>query len=84
MKTTYTVKLGLTGLTPTDLVEKGRTLVKKCTSNINLTLPATFLALLTAALDALETANIAVGDNGGRQDRLVRAQRVRDVEMILR
>ena len=84
MKQVYVVKLGLNGLTPTALVEKGRNLVEKCTGNANLTLPATFLTDLGAACDALEQANLAVRDNGGRQDHVTRDARVADVENLVR
>lgn len=84
MKQVYIVKLGLIGLTPTALVEKGRTLVEKCTGNTDLTLPANFLTDLGAACTALEQANIAVRDNGGRADHVTRAARVVDVENLIR
>lgn len=84
MKQVYIVKLGLIGLTPTALVEKGRTLVEKCTGNTNVTLPTNFLTDLGAACTALEQANIAVRDNGGRADHVTRAARVADVENLIR
>lgn len=84
MKQVFIVKLGLEGLTPTALVEKGRTLVEKCTGNANLTLPANLLTDLGAACDALEQANLAVRDNGGRQDHVTRDARVVDVQDLIR
>ncbi|WKZ65794.1 MAG: hypothetical protein QY325_13620 [Flavobacteriales bacterium] len=84
MKQVYVVKLGLIGLTPTALVEKGRNLVEKCTGNANLTLPANLLTDLGAACDALEQANLAVRDNGGRQDHVTRDARVADVQDVVR
>ncbi len=78
------VKLGLDGLTPTALVEKGRNLVEKCTGNANVTLPAAFLTDMTAAVDALEAANLKVLANGGREDHLTRNERKRDVEEFVR
>ena len=84
MKQLYSVKLGLDGLTPTALVEKGRNLVEKCTGNADLTLPANLLTDLGAACDALEQANLAVRDNGGRQDHVTRDARVQDVENLVR
>jgi len=84
MTQVFLVKLGLEGLTPTALVEKGRNLVMSCTGNANLTLPANFLTDLGAACTALEQANIAVRDNGGRQDHLIRDGRVRNVEDLIR
>ena len=84
MKNVFVVKLGLERLTPTDLVEKGRNLVAKCTGNPNVTPPGTFLTDMTAGLDALEAANIAVRDNGGRVDTLTRNERVKDVQEFIR
>lgn len=84
MQQVYIVKLGLSGLTPTALMEKGRNLVEKCTGNADLTLPASFLTDLGAACTALEHDNIAVRDNGGRQDHVTRDARVRDVEALVR
>jgi hypothetical protein len=84
MQAVFTVKLGLIGLTAADLVEKGRNLVKGCTANPDVVLPPGFLAQLSAACDALEEANLAVRDNGGRQDTLVRNGRKRDLEDVIR
>ncbi len=78
------VKLGIERLTPTALVEKGRNLVEKCTGNANVTLPATFLTDMTAAVDALEAANLKVLANGGREDHLTRNERKRDVDEFIR
>ncbi|MCB0768271.1 MAG: fibronectin type III domain-containing protein [Flavobacteriales bacterium] len=72
MKDLFIVKLGLQGLTSAALVEKGRTHIKDCTGNANVTLPANFLADFTQAVDDLEAANIAVFENGGRKDTLAR------------
>jgi hypothetical protein len=84
MKAFYIPKLGLSGLTSTALVEKGRNHVQDCMANANVTLPAGFLASLTDACDALEVANLAVLNNGGRLDTLVRNERKRDVEDLVR
>ncbi len=84
MQTVFGVKLGLIGLTATDLVEKGRNLVIGCTGNPDVTLPATFLADMTTACDKLEQANLLVRDNGGRQDTMTRNARKRDLEDIVR
>ncbi len=72
MKDLYIVKLGLQGLTSTALVEKGRTHIKDCTGNTDVTLPANFLTDFTQAVDDLEAANMAVTENGGRKDTLAR------------
>ena len=84
MNAVFGVKLGLTGLTPTDLVEKGRNLSENCTGNANLSLPAGFLTDFDAAIDALAAANLAVLDNGGRQDVLIRNARAADLSMQIR
>lgn len=84
MKAFYIPKLGLSGLTSTALVEKGRNHVQDCTANANVTLPAGFLTSMTAACDALEAANLAVLNNGGRQDTLVRNERKRELEDLVR
>ena len=78
------VKLGLDGLTPTALVEKGRNLVEKSTGNANVTPPAGFLTDMAKAVDALEAANLKVLANGGREDHLTRNERKRDVEEFVR
>lgn len=78
------MKLGLDGLTPTALVEKGRNLVEKSTGNANVTPPAGFLTDMAKAVDALEAANLKVLANGGREDHLTRNERKRDVEEFVR
>jgi hypothetical protein len=84
MKEVTQIKMGLEGLTPTALVEKGRNLVNACTGNPNVTPPANFLVDMAKACDKLEEANLRVLDNGGRQDHLTRNQRKRDVEDFVR
>lgn len=84
MKQVLNVKLGLEGLTPAALVEKGRNHVQDCTGNANVTLPASLLTDLAAALDALEEANMAATQNGGRTDTLLRNQQRRVVEEFIR
>lgn len=66
MKTTYTVKLGISGLTPTDLVKKGRNHVTMMTGSTLYTTPVPSLATITAACDRLDAANQAVLFNGGK------------------
>ncbi|MGB3526517.1 MAG: fibronectin type III domain-containing protein [Flavobacteriales bacterium] len=80
MKKVEKLKEGLVSLTPTALVEKGRNHVESCTANPDVTLPPDFLKELGDACDALELANIAVRENGGKQDRFIRAARVRDLK----
>ncbi len=66
MKTTYTVKLGLKGLTPTDLVKRGRNHVTMMTGSAIYTTPTPALATITAACNRLDAANQAVLFNGGK------------------
>ncbi len=77
-------KTGLANLTPTALVEKGRNHVECCTGNPVLTLPTDFLKDLGDACDALDAANITVQNNGGKQDRIRRATRKKELEAIIR
>ena len=66
MKTTFTVKLGLKGLTPADLVVKGRNHVTMMTGSAIYTTPTPALATITAACDRLDAANQEVLFNGGK------------------
>lgn len=84
MKQNLVILLGLQGLTSAALVEKGRNHIEDCTGNANLSLPANFLTDFTAACDALEKANMASSQNGGRMDTLTRKQRRADVEDFVR
>ena len=60
------VLLGLIGLTSKALVEKGRNCVDMLTGNASFTLPAGFLASISAACDVLEQANEEVLFFGGK------------------
>lgn len=84
MKQNLVIVLGLNGLTPAALVEKGRNHIEDCKSNANVTLPANFLTDFGAACDALETANMATSQNGGKLDTLTRNQRRAEVEGFVR
>ncbi len=66
MTTNFTVKLGLDGLTPMEVVERGRAHVLALTGNLTYPTPTPALAAITTASNALETAEIAVTNNGGR------------------
>jgi len=68
----YYVRLGFTRATPTVLVDKGRTIVSKMTDNITYPTPIPALAAVTAACDALDTANQAHLFNGGKLEREAR------------
>ncbi len=80
----YTVKLGIKGLTPASLVEKGRTLETACNANANFTLPITLLPAILAACTALEAANKKVLENGGKSDHLIRRQRYNDLALLIK
>lgn len=84
MTTNFTVKLGLDGLTPMEVVERGRAHVVALTGNLTFPTPVPALALITAACDALEAAEIAVTNNGGRQDTLLRNQRLAELKELLK
>lgn len=84
MQQVVQVKLGLVGLTATAMVERGRNHVEACTANPNVTLPTDFLTDMAKAVNALEAANLRVLKNGGREDHLVRNERVREVEEWIR
>ncbi|MBK8228402.1 MAG: fibronectin type III domain-containing protein [Flavobacteriales bacterium] len=84
MKQNLVILLGLKGLTPAALVEKGRNHIEDCTGNADLTLPANFLTDFAAACDALEAANMAVSQNGGKTDTLLRNKRRDEVEEFVR
>lgn len=76
--------MGLSGITPTDLVEKGRLHVERCTGNPDLQLPPGLLVDLASACDALELANIAVRENGGKRDTQIRDARVWEIKNLIR
>ena len=84
MKKNLVIILGLRGLTPAALVEKGRNHIEDCTGNADVTLPANFLTDFAAACDALESANMAVSQNGGKTDTLLRNKRRDEVEDFVR
>jgi len=62
------VKLGIAHVTSSALVEKGRNIIIKMTGNVDFPAPMPPLAEITAAVDALETANALVLLNGGKQE----------------
>lgn len=84
MTTQFTVKLGLEGLPPMEVVERGRAHVAALTGNLTYPTPVPTLAAITAASDALETAEIAVTNNGGRQDTLIRNERLRELKELIK
>ncbi|MEO8066968.1 MAG: fibronectin type III domain-containing protein [Flavobacteriales bacterium] len=69
---TFNVRLGTTGITPTALVEKGRNNVTMLTGNAAFPTPTPTLAAITAAYDALDTANQAYDFNRGKAEKEAR------------
>lgn len=84
MTTQFTVKLGLDGLSPMDVVERGRGHVTALTGNATYATPTPPLADISKACDDLETAEIDVTQNGGRQDTLIRNQRLRELKELIK
>jgi len=84
MTTNFTVKLGLEGLEPMGVVERGRAHVTAMSGNLAYPTPTPALALITSACDALEAAEIIVNNNGGRQDILIRNQRLRELKELIK
>ncbi len=80
----FTVTLGLTGLTPTQLVERGRNHVASMTGNPAYTTPTPTMAVITAACNALEAADLAVQKNGGKLDYLARNQRAKELRALIK
>lgn len=79
----YFVKLALSGLSPAKLVERARAIVLALTGNADFTTPVPTLLVVTAATDAVEAADAAVLNNGGKQDYLARDQRVQELRDLL-
>ena len=82
----YIVKLALSGLSPAALVERARAIIAALTGNADFTTPVPSLAAVAAAADAVEAADTAVLNNGGKQDylaRSLRAQELRDMLLLL-
>ncbi len=84
MTTHFTVKLGLEGLTPMEVVERGRAHVAAMTGNPDYTTPTPTLIVITNACDKLEAAEIAVTTNGGKQDYILRNQRLQELKDLLK
>lgn len=84
MTTRFTVKLGLDGLSPMEVIERGRAHVIALTGNLVYATPTPPLATITAACDAAETAEIAVTTNGGKQDYIIRNERLEELKELIR
>ena len=79
----FFVKLNITGLTPSQLIERGRALVIALIGNADFPTPTPTTAAITAGADALEAAEAAVINNGGRQDYLARNVRERELRDLI-
>jgi hypothetical protein len=79
----FLVKLAIIGLTPAQLIERARALFIALTGNADFPTPTPTLAVLDAAADALEAAEAAVINNGGRQDYLARNERDTDLRSLI-
>jgi hypothetical protein len=80
----FTVVLGLTGLTPPQVVERGRSHVDALTGNAVYTTPVPPLATITSACDALEAADLKVLQNGGKLDYLARNERNKELRALIK
>lgn len=80
----FNVRLGTSRITPTALVEKGRNHVTKLTGNAAFPTPTPKLIDLTAACDALDTANQAYDFNRGRVDKEVRDTAFKTLKEMVR
>ena len=78
------VKMGLTGLTATELVAYAQSIHDKMNGNANFPTPAPSLADLQTAIDTLAAANAAVDANGGRTEHLNRTNAVNALKNLLR
>jgi hypothetical protein len=77
------VKPGITRLSAAALVERARAIIAALTGNASFTSPQPPLADVGAAASALEAADAAVLNNGGRQDYLARTMRMQELRDLL-
>jgi len=80
MTTQFTVKLGTEGLTPEAILERADAHITGLTGNGDFTTPVPTLVKQQADRDALAAANVAVLNNGGKQDRLAQSAAVKQVK----
>ncbi|MBK9148701.1 MAG: fibronectin type III domain-containing protein [Flavobacteriales bacterium] len=80
MTTQFTVKLGTEGLTPEEILERADAHITGLTGNADFPTPVPTLVVQQADRDALAAANVAVLNNGGKQDRLAQAAAVKQVK----
>jgi hypothetical protein len=79
----FFVKLNISNLTPSQLIERARALVIALMGNVDFPTPTPTLAAITTAADALEGAEAAVINNGGRKDYLTRNERERELRDLI-
>lgn len=80
MTTEFTVKLGTEGLTPEEILERADAHITALTGNADFPTPVPTLVQQQADRDVLAAANVAVLNNGGKQDRLAQAAAVKKVK----
>jgi hypothetical protein len=80
----FTVSLGFTNTTPTQMVGKARTHVTMMTGNAAFATPHPTLLIITAACDALEVANNAYEFNRGKVEKQTRDTRFKELKQLLR
>lgn len=81
---TFNVRLGTARITPTALVEKGRNHVTMLTGNAAFATPTPTLVVLTAACDALDTANQAYDFNRGKTEKETRDKAFGELKDLVR
>ncbi|MBK8498874.1 MAG: fibronectin type III domain-containing protein [Flavobacteriales bacterium] len=81
---TFNVRLGISGITPTTLVEKGRNHVTMLTGNAAFVTPTPPLSRITAACDALDNANQAYDFNRGKVEKEARDVAANELKDLLR
>ena len=81
---TFNVRLGITRITPTALVEKCRNHVTMLTGNAAFATPTPTLLVLTAACDTLDTANQAYDFNRGKTEKETRDKAFDELKDLVR
>lgn len=79
----YIVKAGLTGLNCSQTVDRARNHVISLTGNANFTTPFPATAVITAAADAAEAADLQYQLTVSRLDKVARDERLAELKVIL-
>ena len=79
----FFVKLALTGLTASQLIDRANAHVAALTANPVYPTPNPTIITIKAAITALDAAETNVINNGGRQDYLIRNQRMKELRDLL-